>query len=93
MSFFFSCPCFFSDPFGKALEHHFQENKKIEQECEPELKPLPLHVTVVPCGTKWYYAKKSKKKFFYFFFLIEKEKSKTILIFVCENVGALLKSI
>ena len=46
MSFFFSCPCFFSDPFGKALEHHFQDNKKIEQECEPELKPLPLHVTV-----------------------------------------------
>jgi len=46
MSFFCSCPCFFSDPFGKALERHFQEDKKIEQECEPELKPLPLHVTV-----------------------------------------------
>ena len=46
MLFFCSCPCFFFDPFGKALESHFQEDKKIEQECEPELKPLPLHVTV-----------------------------------------------
>jgi flagellar biosynthesis regulator FlbT len=38
--------------------------------------------------------KKSKKLYFiFYFFLIEKEKAKTTLILVCENVGALLISI
>jgi hypothetical protein len=31
---------------GRALESHFKEDKKIEEENVPTLRPLPLHVIV-----------------------------------------------
>jgi hypothetical protein len=52
---------------------------------------------VVPSGTKWYHVVPLKKNFFFsfyfLFFFIETIKANKTLIFVRENVGALLKSI
>jgi hypothetical protein len=45
MSSFF-CFCCYKDPLGKALDSHFKEDKRIEDESLPTLQPLPLHVTV-----------------------------------------------
>ncbi len=49
---------------------------------------IPLHVTVVPRGTI-----EKKFKIFYFYFLNETIKANKTLIFVRENVEALLKSV